>query len=88
MTNAEYWTPAEFASVINISDNYLHSRLCYSTQLRPVRVGHKCIIRKRQFFDWSKNGGKEELDAAFPRRIIAHDNIEKAMTAYYMSFYR
>ena len=87
MTRNDYWSPLEFAELIDVSQNYLRSRL-YKDKIRIITVGHKHIIRKREFFTWYKNGGKNVLDKAFPNSVIAHNSIENAMTAYYMSFYR
>ena len=87
MIRSDYWSPGEFAELINISKNYLQHKVYYATT-KPIAVGGKYIIRKRQFFTWYKNGGKEILDETFPNSIVAHRNIENAMIAYYMSFYR
>jgi hypothetical protein len=86
MMQRDFWTTFELAELIDIGPTTLQRRVYTLRSDKPIRIGGTYIIRKYQFFKWYREGGRDILDAAFPKKKIAHNNIEREMNAYYARF--
>ena len=82
----DFWTTFEFAELIDVGPTTFQHKVYCSKGDKPIRLGGTYIIRKYQFFKWYREGGRDILERAFPKKTIAHNNIENEMDAYYARF--
>ena len=76
-----YWTLAEFAALIGISNGRLREAAHWGKCVFR-RIGGTRIVDKYAFFTWYAFGGDKKLDEAFPHTAIAHDDIRRELEQF------